>query len=67
MQFGGQPDLTGTWAASNRQLLFIGKAKFTSGWSGPAKAGHVITISYPQIVEFILKKQKIRIVHTAEH
>jgi len=66
-QAGGNPDLTGTWAASNKQLLFIGKAKFTSGWSGFAKAGHVITIPYPQIVDFILAKQKIKIIHTAEH
>jgi len=65
--FGGNPNLTGTWAATDRQLLFTGKAQFSSGWAGMAKSGHIITIPYSQIVDLILKKQKITIIHTAEH
>ncbi len=67
LQFGGNPDLTGTWAATDTRLLFTGKAKFSSGWSGFAKSGDVITIPYDQIVDFYIKKHKMRIIHTAEH
>jgi hypothetical protein len=64
--WGSNPDLTGTWAATNKRLLFTGKAKFSSGWSGFAKAGKVIEIPYQYIVEFSVKKQKMKVIHTCE-
>ena len=66
-QFGGKPNLNGTWAMTDKRLLFTGKAGFSSGWSGYGKAGKIMTIPYSQIVEMIHKKNKIYINHTAEH
>ncbi len=65
--FGNNPNLSGTWALTSKRLCFTGKAGFSSGWSGMAKSGKVMTIPYPQIAEMVTKKDLIIITHSAEH